>query len=53
MYGHQMFDEVEENKYALGIDTGCVYGNKLSAAIFTDTQNKEFSIIQTSSLTDY
>ncbi len=42
-----------QNKYALGIDTGCVYGNKLSAAIFTDTQNKEFSIIQTSSLTDY
>ena len=34
VYGHQPFDKVRYNKYALGIDTGCVYGNKLSAAVF-------------------
>jgi hypothetical protein len=48
-----MFDEVKASKYALGVDTGCVYGNKLSAAIFTDTQNQEFAIVQTNSLTGY
>ncbi|SSC08561.1 hypothetical protein [bacterium endosymbiont of Bathymodiolus sp. 5 South] len=53
VYGHQMFDEVKASKYALGVDTGCVYGNKLSAAIFTDTQNQEFAIVQTNSLTGY
>lgn len=44
VYGHQTFDQAKENKRSLGIDTGCVYGNKLSAAIFTNTQSKEFSI---------
>ena len=34
VYGHQWFDEVKKSPFALGIDTGCVYGNKLSAAIF-------------------
>ena len=52
VYGHQVFDEVKINKYALGIDTGCVYGNKLSAVIFANTQNKDFSIVQTNSLID-
>ena len=33
VYGHQWFNEVKTNKYAMGIDTGCVYGNKLSAVI--------------------
>lgn len=44
VYGHQVFDQPKENKYALGIDTGCVYGNQLSAAIFTDVQSKKFAI---------
>jgi len=39
VYGHQHFDEVEVNQYSLGIDTGCVYGNKLSACIINDTKN--------------
>ena len=34
VYGHQHFQEARINKYAIGIDTGCVYGNKLSAVIF-------------------
>lgn len=34
VYGHQSFDEVKKSPFALGVDTGCVYGNKLSAAIF-------------------
>lgn len=34
VYGHQPFDNVRFNKYAVGLDTGCVYGGKLSAAVF-------------------
>jgi len=40
VYGHHWSQEVRENKHALGIDTGCVYGNKLSAVVFSDI-NKE------------
>nr|WP_275758820.1 metallophosphoesterase [Sulfurimonas sp. SAG-AH-194-C21] len=35
IYGHQPFEEVKKDKHSLGIDTGCVFGNKLTAAIFT------------------
>ena len=45
VYGHQWFDEVKQSKFALGIDTGCVYGNKLSAVIFDDYNIKNFKII--------
>lgn len=31
IYGHQAFSEVEFDKHAIGIDTGCAYGNKLTA----------------------
>lgn len=34
VYGHQWFEEVKKSKFALGIDTGCIYGNKLSAVVF-------------------
>lgn len=44
VYGHQKFKEVKVNENALGVDTGCVYGGKLSAAIFEDINNKSFSI---------
>ncbi|MBE8233546.1 MAG: protein phosphatase [Endozoicomonadaceae bacterium] len=44
VYGHQKFKEVKTNKNALGLDTGCAYGGKLSAAIFEDIDNKNFSI---------
>jgi len=41
VYGHQTFKEVRVDKYSLGIDTGCVYGNKLSAVVFSDIDNIE------------
>lgn len=31
IYGHQVFEEVISHKYAIGIDTGCVFGGQLSA----------------------
>jgi len=36
VYGHQWFQNVKINKHSIGIDTGCVYGNKLSAVVFTN-----------------
>jgi len=39
VYGHQAFKDVKINKYSLGIDTGCVYGNKLTAVIIENTIN--------------
>jgi bis(5'-nucleosyl)-tetraphosphatase (symmetrical) len=45
VYGHQWFDEVKQSKFALGIDTGCVYGNKLSAVIFDNYNIENFRII--------
>ncbi len=44
VYGHQWFQEVRENKYALGLDTGCVYGNKLSAAVFNGMEYQIYQI---------
>ncbi len=34
VYGHQCSEKIRKNKFAVGIDTGCVYGNKLTAVIF-------------------
>ena len=34
VYGHQWFQEIKKSKFGLGIDTGCVYGNQLSAIVF-------------------
>jgi len=45
VYGHQWFSEVKHNEFALGIDTGCVYGNKLSAVIFDNYNIENFKII--------
>ena len=49
VYGHQWFKDVKQNDYSLGIDTGCVYGNKLSAVIFTDNSENYFIESQESS----
>jgi bis(5'-nucleosyl)-tetraphosphatase (symmetrical) len=43
VYGHQWFEEVYKNKFALGIDTGCVYGNKLMALIINNSFYTTFS----------
>jgi bis(5'-nucleosyl)-tetraphosphatase (symmetrical) len=50
VYGHQWFDEVKKSPSALGIDTGCVYGNKLSAVIFEDNNVNHFKIESIKSL---
>ena len=33
LYGHQHYEDVEVSDYALGLDTGCVYGGKLTAMV--------------------
>lgn len=38
VYGHQAFEEVKIDKYSFGIDTACVYGNRLSALLIHDTK---------------
>jgi len=42
VYGHHWFNEVKRNKNSIGVDTGCVYGNKLSAAIFENFNIENF-----------
>ena len=37
VYGHNPFKEVKKNKNSIGLDTGCVYGNKLTAYIIKNT----------------
>jgi bis(5'-nucleosyl)-tetraphosphatase (symmetrical) len=49
VYGHQKFDKEKINKYALGIDTGCVYGKKLTASIFKNTNSNKFTIVNVNS----
>jgi len=44
VYGHQCFNDVKRNNYSLGLDTGCVYGNKLSAVIFKKNNINNFKI---------
>jgi len=44
VYGHQWFKDVKKNQHALGIDTGCVYGNKLSAIMFDNLEDRIYRI---------
>lgn len=53
VYGHQHLDEPKINTYALGIDTGCVYENKLSAAIFTLNDSLSYDIVSVQSSLNY
>jgi len=39
IYGHEPFEEIKIDKYSIGIDTGCVYGNKLTALVVTNTED--------------
>jgi len=39
IYGHEVYDEVKYDQFAIGIYTGCVYGNKLTALVVFDTNN--------------
>ena len=38
VYGHEAFSKVKIDKHSFGIDTGCVYGNKLTALVIHDTK---------------
>jgi bis(5'-nucleosyl)-tetraphosphatase (symmetrical) len=55
VYGHNVFDEIKIDDYSIGIDTGCVYGKKLTALIITDTLNPidNFEIVQQKALKSY
>lgn len=33
LYGHQVFKDPKIDRYSIGLDTGCVYGGHLSAAV--------------------
>jgi len=51
VYGHQTFKEANVSFNAIGIDTGCVYGNKLTAVTFSDLNSQDYSIHSTPSNT--
>ena len=54
VYGHNPFRKIKKNKFAAGIDTGCVYGNKLTALIIKDTLNPQnYEIIQVQAKKQY
>ena len=52
VFGHQPFRDAKFFEHAVGIDTGCVYGNKLSAIIF-EKGTKEPVVISVNSRTMY
>ena len=54
VYGHNPFKEVKKNKFSAGIDTGCVYGNKLTALVIKNTlKPSEYEIIQVNAKKQY
>jgi len=40
VYGHQPFKKPKIDKFAIGIDTGCVYGGRLSAVRFEQKKDR-------------
>jgi serine/threonine protein phosphatase 1 len=44
LYGHTPLGEPKRDKSALGLDTGCVYGGSLTAAILTDGEWETVSV---------
>ena len=54
VYGHSPFKEVKQNKFSAGIDTACVYGNKLTALVIKNTIKPwEYEIIQVKAKKQY
>ena len=55
VYGHEAMSKVKINPYSFGIDTGCVYGNKLTALIIHDTKDPllNYDILQVSAQKKY
>jgi predicted phosphodiesterase len=44
IYGHTPLREAKGDKQALGLDTGCVYGGSLTAAVLTDGEWETVSV---------
>lgn len=44
LYGHTPLREPKRDKQALGLDTGCVYGGALTAAVLTDGEWETVSV---------
>ena len=44
LYGHTPLREPKRDKQALGLDTGCVYGGSLTAAVFADGEWETVSV---------
>ena len=54
VYGHSAFLEIKKDIFSAGIDTGCVYGNKLSAIIIENTLRPyEYRVIEVKSKRKY
>jgi len=55
VYGHQVFEDIKRDKYSIGIDTGCVYGNKLTTLIITDTKTpfESYEVISVDAKKEY
>jgi serine/threonine protein phosphatase 1 len=51
IYGHQPHDDIHYHPHAIGIDTGCVYGNKLTALRLAEDGNH--GVIQVKAKTKY
>lgn len=52
VFGHDGRRNLQVTRYALGLDTGCVYGRELSAAIFT-TDRDNYEIVQIGTLENH
>jgi bis(5'-nucleosyl)-tetraphosphatase (symmetrical) len=48
IYGHQVFSEIKTSEHAIGIDTGCYLGNKLSALVIDSINPKNYRIFDVS-----
>jgi len=44
VYGHRRSKEIRVSPYAIGVDTGCVDGNKLSAVVFKKSKRANLKI---------
>lgn len=55
VYGHEAFNKVKIDKHSFGIDTGCVYGNCLTALVIEDTKDPMYSydVVQVSAFEKY
>ncbi len=47
IFGHKRSDTIIERKHCLGLDTSCVYGGRLSAAVIEDINKTHYTIVDT------